>query len=357
MLALNAVAEQIVDFHIVAQIIKSHQRPLRMFGFGENAHTVCQIGIQNRRYAVLGVKYAHIPFRMLGGHLCVDAFCRIGIAEGQCRLSCLEAFRVVLGIDNGVFAPESFVLPALQALNHTLELRLIVNALHFRIVVRFADAAHCLPCADSGYFFLRLPVRFLPHAVKHKELVVIGAYIQGNQSGLVCHDGIHVGLRLVQGCNGLDTVFIHQIAPCHVHIGSNLLVVHGKHKYLSVYLCLLPGLRINACRSHGRVSVKRFLGNLPESLLGGLGIAETPVSRIDDVPVFSGSKDQRIFLLIFAPAHELHINGGIDFRLQFFVDFRKHLVVVHGAVSDEVHGQGHFLGDIGAFRLRLRLRR
>ncbi len=65
MLSFNTVTEQIVDLHIIAQIIKSHQRPLRIPGLGENTHTVGQIGVQNRRYAVLRVKYADIPFRML----------------------------------------------------------------------------------------------------------------------------------------------------------------------------------------------------------------------------------------------------------------------------------------------------
>ena len=49
MLALDAVAEEAVDFLVVAQIVQRHQGALRILGLGENAHAVGQIGVQHGR--------------------------------------------------------------------------------------------------------------------------------------------------------------------------------------------------------------------------------------------------------------------------------------------------------------------
>ena len=48
---------------------------------------------------------------------------------------------------------------------------------------------------------------------------------------------------------------------------------------------------------------------------------EAPVGRVNNIPVFTGCEYQRILRLVFSPAHKFYINGGIDFRLQAFVDF------------------------------------
>ena len=142
MLSLYSIAEQIVDLHIVAQKVKSHKRALRMFGFGENAHAVGQIGIQHRRHALLGIEYAHVPFRMLSRHLGIETLCRVCVAQRQCRLSRLEALCVVLGIYHRVLAPESPVSPVFQTLDDALEQSLVIISLYLSIVVKFAYAAH-----------------------------------------------------------------------------------------------------------------------------------------------------------------------------------------------------------------------
>ena len=121
-----------------------------------------------------------------------------------------------------------------------------------------------------------------------------------------------------------------------------------KTRISGLLMAMLLGLgTLSGCGSEPAATGSSTPADVPVSEESEEASDSASGQEIDDVPVFSGSKDQRIFLLIFAPAHELHINGGIDLRLQFFVDFRKHLVIVHGAVSDKVHGQGHFLGDIG----------
>ena len=285
---------------------------------------------------------------MVGGHSGVDALGGVGVHQRQGGAARLEALGVVLGVDHSVLAPEAPVLPVLQTGDDIQEGLLVIVALDPGCGIVRLDAAHNLPGAHVGEVHAVLTAGLLPHAVENKELVIVGAHIQGDHTGLVLGNGVHVRLSLVQGGHGGDVVLVHQVAPGHVHIGSDLLIVHGQHVDLAAHLGLLPGLGVHGLGGHGGVGLQVLPGDLPEALLGGLGVVEAPVGGIDDVPVLAGGEDQGILVLVLAPAHELHVNSGVDLGFQTLVDLAEHLVVVHRPVADEVHGQGDFLGYIGA---------
>ena len=347
--AFDAVAEQVVANFVVAQVVQSHQSALGVLGLGEDAHAVGKVGLDGGGGAVHGVKHAHVPLGMLGLQGGVEALGGVDVHHGQSGLAGLEALGVVLGVDHRVAAPEAAVAPILHLVQGGHEDVGVQRGHHVGFGVVLAHAVEEVGGREHGVAGVALGVGLhAPDEVEHELTVIVGAHVQGDHGRLVVHDGLHVLFGAVKGVQRLDAVFVHQVAAGHPDVGGELLIVHGQHVDLAVHLGLLPGFGIHALGGHGGVGLQRFGGDLPEALLGGLGVVEAPVGGEDDVPVLAGGEDQRVFLFILAPAHELHIDGGVDLFLQALVDLLEHQIVVHRAVADEVHGEGDFLGDVRA---------
>ena len=333
MLSFNTQKQKLVQIGIKLHQIQHHRRTLRILGAGSDRHII--VGIRFRahqmilRNVISHTLYAFRLFRLL--HISEYG----GVPRDGSSLQVSKGIVVRYRIGQSASAPGACVSQCLHIITEITEIIQLTNQLdvflrrNSTIILVIQDYVAAADCRE-GVILLTV---YIP------ELAVVSGSRHCVNSALrrflLCNSQAEVHIILPAGQLG-NSILVSQIltdgddlAHRRSHIGRNCDRLAGNRGLIPALLRL-----IFARQRH--ISGDEIIGQFIEGALSRFSIHITPGCGKDQVYLFTACENQGIHGLVIAPAHDGHVQRGIE-RLQILIRQFQHSVPVIRRISDQIH--------------------